>query len=418
MAKQVRELSELSIKRLTYTTKPDGREVKAKHPVGGVSGLYLQCQPPKGASKNGTKQWILRAVVGGKRREIGLGSYPTVPTKKARERARELRDDIARGLDPVIENKAAKAQLKALQTKDITFEQYCKSVYIPDKAQEFKSAPQVRRLRNCAEASYPVIGNMRLEDIQRNHIVQIIKPLWTTHHEKANRVKNFLYAVIQRAIAEELRTKANPATWQGDLEHSFPASNKVHKVKHSRRIDWKEAPSFWKALWALDKPIGSRPDVYAFAVMMLTVGRKEEVAHGDWSEISLDKKIWLQPAGKYKSAHEWAIPLVPTVIRLLKMMEPKRKGRIFTSINGRVLGNQLTSLPDALGFDAVAHGFRGTFSRWAKDKRYPTDLKDLCMKHLESSSTRAAYEQDDAMSLFNERRKVLLAYEKWVTKGD
>ena len=86
------------------------------HAVGGVSGLYLQCLPPKGSEKVGARQWIYRATVGDKVRNIGLGNYPSVPTKSARKAARELQEDIKSGLGPVSEKKAQIAQLHAFNT--------------------------------------------------------------------------------------------------------------------------------------------------------------------------------------------------------------------------------------------------------------------------------------------------------------
>ena len=66
-----------------------------------VTGLYLQCSPPSGSNEAGAKSWILRTLVGGKRRDIGLGSYDRVPLKKARELATETKADIKAGIDPV-----------------------------------------------------------------------------------------------------------------------------------------------------------------------------------------------------------------------------------------------------------------------------------------------------------------------------
>ena len=82
-------------------------------------------------------------------REIGIGSYPSLPTKKARERAREAREKIKSGIDPVVEKAEAKAALKVLQSKDVSFEQFAKEVYIPLKSKGFKSAVSIRKLHNC-----------------------------------------------------------------------------------------------------------------------------------------------------------------------------------------------------------------------------------------------------------------------------
>ena len=75
--------------------------------MGGVSGLHLRVAPKK------DRTWLLRVKVGDTRREIGLGGYPGVTLSMAREHAREAKDQIRRGVDPIEERKAAKAALKA-----------------------------------------------------------------------------------------------------------------------------------------------------------------------------------------------------------------------------------------------------------------------------------------------------------------
>ena len=47
------------------------------------------------------KSWILRCKVGHKRREIGMGAFPDVTLSAARDRARDGRDLIRKGIDPV-----------------------------------------------------------------------------------------------------------------------------------------------------------------------------------------------------------------------------------------------------------------------------------------------------------------------------
>ena len=102
MPKKAKELSNLEVRRLKHAIASTGKPYNALYAVGGVSGLYIQCVPPKGSNGAGHKSWILRTLIGGKRRDIGLGSYPTVPIKEAREAARTIKADIKAGTDPVI----------------------------------------------------------------------------------------------------------------------------------------------------------------------------------------------------------------------------------------------------------------------------------------------------------------------------
>jgi hypothetical protein len=61
---------------------------------GDGEGLYLK------VASAGSKSWILRTVVQGRRRDLGLGSAGLVPLAEARTKAREFRRIAREGGDP------------------------------------------------------------------------------------------------------------------------------------------------------------------------------------------------------------------------------------------------------------------------------------------------------------------------------
>ncbi len=61
-------------------------------------GLYLDVQP------TGTRSWVQRLVIRGRRRELGLGGFPLVPLKEARTQALANRRLARAGGDPLAEN--------------------------------------------------------------------------------------------------------------------------------------------------------------------------------------------------------------------------------------------------------------------------------------------------------------------------
>ena len=65
-------------------------------------GLYLYVAP------GGTKSWVQRIVVNGRRRDIGLGPYPLVGLAKARDLAADNRAAVAEGRDPIADKRNAK----------------------------------------------------------------------------------------------------------------------------------------------------------------------------------------------------------------------------------------------------------------------------------------------------------------------
>jgi hypothetical protein len=98
MPKKAKELSALEVQRI---------KMPGLHAVGVVAGLHLQVLP------SGARSWVLRVVIGGKRRDMGLGGYPDVTLAGAREKARAARETIEQGIDPIAVRVAAKSALAA-----------------------------------------------------------------------------------------------------------------------------------------------------------------------------------------------------------------------------------------------------------------------------------------------------------------
>jgi len=114
------------------------------HAVGGVAGLYVRIAP------SGAKYWVLRAMVNGRRRDAGLGSFPEVSLAMAREQAGRLRALIREGNDPLAERQTKKAERHAAAMKQITFDE-CLDTYWSQKAREFKNPKHARQWRTSVE---------------------------------------------------------------------------------------------------------------------------------------------------------------------------------------------------------------------------------------------------------------------------
>ena len=113
------------------------------------------------------------------------------------------------------------------------------------------------------------------------------------------------------------------------------------------------------------------------------------------------------------------IPLSREAIKILKTQGPKKKGRIFSNNgNSEVIPDPyISSIPAALGYDGVAHGFRSTFETWeqeTQDKQWSPDAVRLAMKHVNSDKVRAAYARSQC---FPERMRLTRAWENWLFKG-
>lgn len=398
MPKKAEELKPIQIKRLVE------RPQIGFHSVGGVAGLALQIRSKSAAS------WILRTKVGVKRRDIGLGGYPDITLAKARELAREAKEKIKNGIDPVLEKKANKSLLIRDQAKAISFETVA-GEYVAKKAKEFKTQKQVQKLENqLSNYAFPHIGKMVIADIERAHIEQLLKPIWTTKHETASRVRLYIERILDLAGAKGLRSGDNPARWKGNLDLSLVAPSKAAKVKHFAALPISDLPKFMQKLTIQDWR-GAK----ALEFIILTACRSGEARGATWQEVDFKKRVWTIPKERMKAGKEHVVPLSDSAVKLLKAI-PKEGDYIFTGMRGGVITDAtISKAPKRLGQDVTAHGFRSTFKDWArKYTAYADEVTELALAHVNNDSTRAAYARD---SLLDKRRLLMNDWEHYCYHG-
>ena len=184
MPKIAKELSPLEVKRLTCRIDSEtGEAAEIRYPVGGVSGLLLRITP------SGSRQWVLRVKIGNRRPDMGLGPYPEISLAQARDKAREVKEKIRNGIDPLEEKRALKRSLLAEQISSLTFQKAMEE-YIRMKSKEFRNPRQETQWTNSLTTyAIPHIGELPVREIDLPHIKQVLDPIWETKTETANRVR-------------------------------------------------------------------------------------------------------------------------------------------------------------------------------------------------------------------------------------
>lgn len=372
--------------------------------VGGVDGLGLR------VSHGGARSWILRAAIGGKRCDIGLGPYPEIPLAKARDVATTYRQQIRDGINPIASKQEAKAALRLERANFITFQQAAEQ-YIAAHESSWKNAKHIYQWKATLEQyAYPQVGNLHVKDIALGHIMKILEPIWATKTETASRLRGRLEAILDWARVRGHRTGDNPARWKGNLDSQLPAPGKVTKVQHHKAIDCQALPEFWKELASVQGASGP-----AMAFLILTAARSGEVRGATWEEIDLERKVWTIPAGRMKKEKEHRIPLPPEAVSILEAIGavPHRQGLIFTN-NGKPLSDMaLTMQLRRMGKDFTVHGFRSTFRDWAGETtNFPREVIEHALAHQLKDKTEAAYARGD---LFTKRTKLMEAWARFVT---
>jgi integrase len=392
-----RTINKLSAADVAKKTKP-GR-------YGDGGGLWLQ------VSQFGTKSWIFRFMLVGRARQMGLGDVSTFSLKEARERARQARQLVADGIDPIEARKEKMSTLRADDAKRISFKEAADR-YIKAHQAGWKNAKHADQWRNTLETyAYPVIGDLPVAKVETAHVMQIMEPIWTAKTETASRVRGRIEAVLDWAKARHYRSGDNPARWRGHLDKLLPGRSKVKKVEHHPALPYVELPAFMERLRGIAS-VSAR----ALEFTILTACRTGEVIGAKEGEVDFANKMWIISGERMKAGREHRVPLCDRTIEILQTT-PREAGSEYLFPGGRAgrpLSNmamlQLIRGTDDTG-ELTVHGFRSTFRDWAAERtNFPRELAEAALAHVLENKTEAAYQRGD---LLEKRRRLMAAWEKY-----
>lgn len=369
-----------------------------RHPVGGVSCLYLL------VTDAGTKSWVYRPTIAGKRRDMGLGGFPTVTLEMARDLARKALVKIRDGVDPIEDAKRAKSRLHADRAKDVTFET-CALKYLGDHEKEWTGSKSYNQwLMSLKSHVFPKIGKLFVRDIGVPQLLEVLEPIWHTKTETASRVRGRLESILSAAKVQGLRDGPNPAAWKENLEHMLPSAKKIKVVKHFPSLHYSELGAFMQRLRKVDGQ-GAR----ALEFVILTASRANMVCGARWSEVSFAEKTWTIPKERMKgpdvvSKKEHRVPLSQAAIDLLKAQpQIENCDLIFPSSRGTPISDAtMGAVLKRLKVPAVPHGFRATFKTWAREiTRIEDQVVEMALAHVIADPVEDAYMRGD---MFLKRR--------------
>jgi integrase len=393
--KKSTELTAIEVKQLT---------APGRHPVGVVAGLMLNIKP------SGAKSWVLRTMVGTKRKDIGLGGYPEVTLAMAKDKARIAKDSIKDGIDPVLVRKEKQTNITW------TFKT-CALAYIEAFKPSWKNAKHGQQWENTLETYvYPHFGHKHVKDVDTEDVTNAIRPQWSTKNETMVRVRNRIELVLSWAAAQGYRPKGfNPAQWRGHLDQVLPRPSKVNKRKSFKAMPIDEMYTFMNRLGNVE---GTSARCLEFTI--LTACRSGESRGALWSEIDLDAATWSIPGTRMKSGRPHRIPLSDEAITLLEMLptfvndDGEPVDLVFPGLRGdKPLSDMsLTAAMRRMELSAVPHGFRSTFTDWCAERTaYPAEVREMALAHAIGDGTEAAYRRGD---LFDKRRNLMAEWGKFV----
>ena len=377
-------MGQLTARRVQTENEP------GRHADGNGNGLYLNVAP------KGSKSWVQRIAINGHKRDIGLGSYPTIGLARAREMAHANKVAVAEGRDPLKEKREAREAARSPSPSIPTFAEAASSVIElrrpiwsnPKHAAQWEST--------LATYAFPAIGNRPVDRITSGDVLAILTPIWTDKHETASRVRQRMEVVFDWAIATGWRLD-NPAGKA--VLRVLPRTAKL-KRRH-RSLPYGEVP---EALRRVRESAADPVTRLSFEFLVLTAARSGEVRKSTWSEIDLASATWTVPAERMKARRKHRVPLSGRCLEILaeaRELIGRDQDLIFPGWSGKPLSDMTYgALLRREEVPAVAHGFRSSFKDWSLEASGIGDrdlLSELALAHEIRNETKKAYVTTDLL---------------------
>ena len=390
----------------------DGKPVKRVLVDG--KGLMLVVAP------TGAKNWVLRAQVDGKRRDIGLGACDTdgagrdafgdggavvddlpVMLKKtltlaeAREKAAALRKIGKAGGDPIAERDRERRNHVTFAKAMAEAHKALSGAWMPQTGEAFLAAMERHAI--------PALGKMRVDDVAAKDIVAALAPIWSTKPDLARKQRQRISTVLSYAKAQGWRTNAVPTA--SELSHGL---GKQPVGQSYAAMPFAEVPAFFDHLLAMEQS----PARLVLAFMILAGCRHGEAREATWAQFDLDARKWTRPAemmrkGKHGGTKEHVVALSVAAVAILErakgLWRPKDCNLVFPSAHsGKALSDMgvLKAMRDADQPIYVPHGFRSSFKTWATERdRASFDIVEMALAHEVGGQVERKYNRADLFDL-------------------
>ena len=362
--------------------------------------------------ENNNKNWVFRYTMFGKSKDMGLGKFPIVTLNDARQKLVNAKKIIYEGKDPIKLKKEKQIELKR---KSITFKKI-RDEFIETFQVEWSNSKHKNQWINTLKTyADPIIGDLAPSEIKTHHVLSILKPIWSSKHETASRVRQRLERIFSYCIASDFMDRPNPASLKDNLEFLLPKVSKSLSVQHLRSLDYQGLP------FLIPKLINphTTPSL-ALALLITTACRTNEVIGSTWNEINLKDKVWIIPAHRMKMRQEHTVPLNDLALRVLNLIE-KNNASPFIFLNAKktthICNNTMRyflmkNLPDYFK-DTVPHGFRSSFRNWAEENHnYSRRAVELCLAHANKNKVEKAYLRSNLLS---KRTEIMNEWNKFLT---
>ena len=360
--------------------------------------LYLRIAP------SGAKHWIQRLTIDGRRHDLGLGGFPLVSLAEAREQAFENRRKVRAGGNPLAEKRRPNVPTFREATA-----RTCEALR-PRWGDGKHAADWTSSMERYA---FPILGDLRVDRIQREDVLRVLTPIWGRKLETARRVRQRVRSVLRWAHAHGY-VRENMA---GEaLDGALPSL--TARKSHFRALPYREVP---RALETVRESPASLPARLCFEFLVLTAARSGEARNATWAEMDTEAREWRIPGERMKGGREHRVPLPDAALGLLEQARAldDGSGLVFPSPlrSGRPLSDMtLTKIlrDRGLAERATVHGFRSAFRDWCAETGKPREIAEAALAHTVGGVEGAYFRSD----LFARRRALMDQWAAFLTETE
>ena len=368
------------------------RSLTAPGRYGDGETLFLHVAP------GGSKSWVQRITVNGRRRDIGLGAWPLVSLADAREKAIDNRRLARSGGDPM----AAKRRAAMPTFREATARTV--EALAPTWRNPKHTASWSQTLEKHA---FPVLAAMRVDQIERQDVLRVLKPLWNRKSETGRRVRQRIRMVLSWCQAQGF-VDVNMA---GEvISGALPPMRTTQR--HMTALPYAEMT---QVLRTIEGGIFSTNAKLCLRFTVLTATRGKEARGARWEEVDLEDRLWCIPAQRTKTFTEHRQPLSRAALAVLERARTIADGSGLVFPSSQTRGGPFSNVAmmlvvkrNGLGGRMTMHGCRATFRTWASEC---TDahhaVMEMSLGHAVGSSVERVYARSDLL----DKRRALM--EQW-----
>jgi integrase len=357
------------------TAKPKERPYK----LSDAHGLYLEITP------TGSKLWRLKYRIAGKEKKLAIGAYPIIGLQQARQRRDEARQQMAEGIDPGEQKKAAKQAQKA---EGLTFETLAREWYAYNAPRWAESTAYKAKLY-LENDLIPGIGSQPIASINRPDLVKLVRKVEARGTlNAAGKIRQWLHQIFRYGLAKGA-VDSNPAT---DLDVvAAPAK----AARHHPHIPMAELPELLEKLETAKLHTLTR---YAIRLLTLTAVRPGELRAAPWAEFDLEAATWTIPKERMKARRPHVVPLPRQAVAILRQLH-ETTGSYALLFPGQqdstrpMSENTINKALRLMGYEGrqTGHGFRHLLSTELNGRGYNRDWIERQLAHGDADEIRDIY---------------------------